>query len=113
MFRKDKPLQERRADSLRLLQKNPLKVPIVIQVSKQAQSLLDIPKNKYLVPGTMTLGNLIQMLRTRFAIKETQALFFFIDNRLHTPGTLMSDLQKSSEDGFVVIDLMLENTFGA
>lgn len=113
LFRREKPLIERKADAQKLLLKNPLKVPIVIQMSKQAQSLLGIPKSKYLVPNTMTLGSLMAMLRTRFSIKDTQALYFFVDGKLYVPGTVIADLRKHSEDGFVVIDLMLENTFGA
>lgn len=115
MFRQEKSLTDRVADAKKLLIKNPLKVPVVLQFSKQAQTLLqhNNEKTKYLVPANMTLGNLMQMMRTRFSIKESQALFFFVDGVVHVPSTVMSDLRQKSEDGFVVIDVMLENTFGA
>jgi hypothetical protein len=88
-----------------------------IIVSKRGNSSApDIAKNKYLAPNDITVSQLVYVFRKRIKIKETQGIFFFIDNTLLSvsSSTLIGELYNlyKDNDGFLYITYDVENTFG-
>ncbi len=76
----------------------------------------EISKNKYLAPDDISVNQLIYVFRKRIKMKETQGVFFFIDNILLSvsSSTLIGELYNTyrDKDGFLYITYDVENTFG-
>lgn len=90
---------------------------IGIIVSKRENSLApDISKKKFLAPSDISMHQLIYIFRKRINLKETQGVFFFINNTLllSSSGTLIGEIynQHKEKDGFLYITYDVENTFG-
>lgn len=99
------------AESQRLLNKYPDKIPIIVNGSKN----ISINKHKYLVPNTLSCGQFLYILRKRINLNPTQSLFMFINNTLPTTSAIMNDLYKIHKDSdlFLYIFINEENTFGS
>ena len=53
-YKKSKTFEERSSESSNIIQKYPNRIPIIVEKSKGCK-LIDIDKNKYLVPNDMIL----------------------------------------------------------
>ncbi|XP_038995507.1 autophagy-related protein 8f-like isoform X1 [Hibiscus syriacus] len=78
----------------------------------------DIPtidKKKYLVPGDLTVGQFVYVIRKRIRLSAEKAIFIFVDNVLPPTGAIMSTIydEKKDEDGFLYVTYSGENTFGS
>ena len=88
-----------------------------IIVSKRELSRApDITKNKYLAPDDITINQLVYVFRKRIKIKETQGVYFYVDNILLSvsSNTNIGEIyhRYKDEDGFLYITYDVENTFG-
>ena len=93
----------------KIREKYPGRIPVLIK----DKCKLDITKKKYIVPEDITISQFLHFLRKYInKIKPDQALFIFINNKIPTMSSLISDSDYVSNDGFVYIDLSLESTFG-
>lgn len=84
-------------------------------VEKAAKSdIPDIDKKKYLVPGDLTVGQFVYVIRKRIDLTAEKAIFVFVNNVLPPTAALMSSIYKEhkDEDGFLYITYTGENTFG-
>ena len=93
------------------------RVAVIVQPGAGAEHLAittEAKKRKYLVPLDLTVGQFVYMLRKRFSMPATQALFVYIENTLPPTADLMGvlDARHRDEDGFLYLTYMLENTFG-
>lgn len=105
-------LIRREVDVVRL--KYPTYVPIVVRCKDKRINLI---KNKFLVNGDITVGQLMYVIRKKIASKHgaETALFLFINNTLPTASTVVSSLYDSHHDeqtGMLFITLCQESTFG-
>ena len=100
--------------STSIMSKNPGKVPVVVI---RQDDRIQLKKSKFLVPCDLTMGQLVYVLRRHSdEVKSSEALFVFISKKsvlAPTSSTLGALYEMYKEDGFLKIELHLENTFGA
>jgi GABA(A) receptor-associated protein len=114
-FRERYSLEVRRNEATRIREKFPGRVPCIVQRAKNAvKTLPPIDKEKFLVPGDLTLGQFIFVVRKRIELESNKALFVFVGNTLPTTGSLMRELYHShgEDDGFLYLLYCGESTFG-
>lgn len=105
--------EERVKESFRIREKFPGKIPVIVERAPKSNVPL-VDKNKFLVPGDLTLGQFTFVIRKRLILPSEQALFVYINNCLPTTSSLMRELyaQYMESDGFIYILYTGENTFG-
>ncbi len=108
------PIEDRLKESGRIREKHPDRVPVIVERKKECKSLMDMDKNKYLVPGDMTVGQFVYVIRRRVKITSEKAMFVFINNTLPPTSALMSRMytDHADPDGFLYMTYAGENTFG-
>ena len=111
-FRKNFSKEERQDECKRILEKFPDRIPVVIDIEGGG---LHLPRRKYLVERDMLFINFAHIIRQRLKVSPNESLFFFCENSIpqqtHTIQQVFNE--KKSEDGFLVLTIMKENTFGS
>ena len=110
--RDNKSPKIRAGDSERLLNKFPDRVPVLIT---HLGNGVNINKRKYLVPKDFALGQFLFVLKKRTNLNPSEAIFIYISSKnLLVPTTLtMGEIYKNhSENGFLQMSILKENTFG-
>ena len=112
-FKKDFPLEQRKLESVRLREKYPNKIPIIINKDPKS-NIQDIDKSKYLVSEDLTVGSFICIIRKRIALASDKAMFVFINNNLPAVSLLLSEvyIKYKDDDGFLYMTYSGENAFG-
>ena len=111
---RNKPLTERKKDVVNMLTKFPGKIPLILEKYSSSQTVV-MDKEKYLVPGEITVGELLYMFRKRIKLEATQALFVFFNMDMASTSMTMQqvyDRYKNKEDGMLYATYSGENTFG-
>ena len=115
-FKSSHRREERAQECARILSKFPGRVPVIVErAARKADTVPLIDKNKFLVPGDLTLGQFSYVLRKRMTLSSDKCLFVFVGDRLPTTGSLMRELYgqyRDPEDGFLYITYCGEATFG-
>merc|ERR1712113_847608 len=105
------PFDQRQAEAGRILKKYPDRIPVICEKAPNS-TLPDIDKKKFLVPGTMLVGefkyivhkHLKEKSESGLGVAADQTIYLFI-NSSTSPKTaaLMSEVydQYKNEDGFV------------
>jgi len=108
-FKSKWTFEQRLAESTRLREKFVTRIPLVIVQGKPP-----VDKNKYLVPGDLTLGEFVYILRKRIKLGSEKSLFCFIDGVLPPISKTIRELyaEHADPDGFLYLRYSLENTFG-
>jgi GABA(A) receptor-associated protein len=102
----------KREDPLRILEKYPDRVPIIV---KTVFKLPPLDKHKYLVPRDLTVGQFIHVLKRRIELGSEKALFIFVDGGILPPtSSIISEIYDKHKDEnlFLYMEIALENTFG-
>lgn len=112
-FKNDHPFTKRKAESDRIREKYPDRVPIIIERSIKSE-VPDIDKKKFLVPGDQRLGEFLVIIRKRIKLTPEMGLFIFVKNTLPRIDVTMSKLYADHKDldGFLYLVYSAENTFG-
>jgi len=129
-FKNDFTLEQRSAESSRVLEKYPNRIPVIVERDDRS-TISDIDKKKYLVPGDLTIGQFIYIIRKRvpgdltigqfiyiirkrIKLKPEEALFVFTNNTLVPTSALLSNIYTSNkdQDKFLYFQYSGENTFG-
>ncbi len=112
-FKNDFTLEQRSAESSRVLEKYPNRIPVIVERDDRS-TISDIDKKKYLVPGDLTIGQFIYIIRKRIKLKPEEALFVFTNNTLVPTSALLSNIYTSNkdQDNFIYFQYSGENTFG-
>lgn len=107
-------LKQRISESTRVRKKYPARVPVIVE-QLNSSTLPRLDKNKYLVPGDLTIGQFVYILRKRIKLSSDQAIFVFINNTLPACSILISQAYKEYEDegGFLTMYISEESTFGS
>ena len=98
-----------------IVRRHPDTVPVfVLRAPKTDPSFPHLPKVKFLVPRSLTLGMFSYVIRRHMILPPEKAIFLFINNTLETSSALMSDLyaRYKSADGALRIVYTSESTFG-
>jgi GABA(A) receptor-associated protein len=113
-FRSRFSFEQRAAEASRIHTKFPGRVPCIVQKANRSKTVPAIDKEKFLVPGDLTLGQFVYVIRKRIALDSDKALFVFVGNALPTTGSLMRELFHShgESDGFLYLMYCGESTFG-
>ncbi|GAB2233810.1 Autophagy-related protein [Drosera capensis] len=113
-FKLEHPLERRQAESARIREKYPDRVPVIVERAEKTD-IPDIDKKKYLVPSDLTIGQFVYVVRKRIKLSPEKAIFIFVKNILPPTAALMSTVyeEHKDEDGFVYMTYSGENTFGA
>jgi len=113
-FKKEFNLEKRKETATRILRLHPDRIPVIVEKDKGG-SLLQIKKNKYLVPNDLTLSRFAYEIRNYISIPSDTALFLFVNEHAMPAGQVsLGELYKQhkNEDGFLYITYSGENTFG-
>ncbi|CAL9108622.1 unnamed protein product [Musa textilis] len=113
-YKQQHDFEKRKAESQRIKEKYPGRVPVIVEKAERSD-VPNIDKKKYLVPGEITLGQFVYVIRKRINLSAEKAIFMFVDNVLPSTGAMMSQLydDKKDEDGFLYFLYSGENTFGS
>jgi GABA(A) receptor-associated protein len=116
-FRDIHSLEDRKHEALKITQKYPDRVPIIIEKGKC--DLCDISKNKFLVSREMTMSQFVFTIRKRIQLDPSQSLFVMVvseggEGRLVSSNVPMCKIHEEhqNEDGFIYMIYTSENTFG-
>jgi GABA(A) receptor-associated protein len=106
--------ESRLEESRRIRDKFPGRVPVIVERGQRSLSVPSIDKQKFLVPGDLSVSQFIFVIRKRLNLSSEQALFLFIGNTLPTTGMLIRELHASyaDADGFLYATYCGENVFG-
>ena len=114
LFKKKFALEQRKQESRRIRARYPDRIPVIVEKDKHSKNVPDIDKHKYLVPGDLTIGQFVYVIRKRISLPPEKALFIFINNIMPPTSQLMEEIASAhhEEDGFLYIKYSGENTFG-
>ncbi|CAN4092108.1 unnamed protein product [Withania somnifera] len=112
-FKLEHPLEKRQAESSRIREKYPDRIPVIVERTEKSD-ISDIDKKKYLVPADLTVGQFVYVVRKRINLTAEKAVFVFVKNILPPTAALMSAIyeENKDEDGFLYMTYSGENTFG-
>ena len=110
----DKSIEERQKEAEKILKEYPGKSCLYIEKLSTCKSLEEVSKKKYLVPNTLTVDQLIYLIRRKLVLKKEEALFFYANKRMITGQTEIGELYKKykDKDNFLYIKYASENCFG-
>lgn len=96
------------------MQRFPGRIPVIVEKSSRAADIPDLPRNRYLAPADMTVGQFIYIIRKSISLAPEKALFIFVGSSLPTTGMTIRELYHSfrNDDGFMYVTYSGESTFG-
>jgi len=105
--------EERKRECDRIKAKYPDRIPVICERAFGA-TVSNIDKRKFLVPGDLTVGQFLYVIRGRMKLRPDEALFVFVDGALpQTAATMQSIYERhKNEDGFLYLIYNGENVFG-
>lgn len=112
-FKESNSFDKRCAEATRIKEKFPGRYPIIVEMAAKS-SLPDIDRKKFLVPGDLTVGQLIYVIRKRLILPPEKAMFVFCANTLPVTSQLIREVYNSYRDidGFLYLTYTGESTFG-
>ncbi len=114
-FRDTTPFKKRKTESSNMRIKYPDRVPVICEVIPNYTSQIQLDRRKYLVPGNLTVGQFLSVIRKKINMEAGQAIYIFNDyGGIPMCSQLMSVLyqQQKNLDGFIYFGLAVESTFG-
>ena len=112
-FKSKYSFDNRCKESNNIITKYPDRIPVIVE-KHETSDVVNIDKNKYLVPCDLTVGQFVYVIRKRMKMPPEKAIFVFVDNQIPMQSSLMSSIydQSKDRDGFLYIKYAGENTFG-
>lgn len=112
-FKSKHSFENRCKESRNIITKYPDRVPVIVE-KQENTDIVDIDKNKYLVPCDLTVGQFVYVIRKRMKMPPEKAIFIFVHNQIPMQSSLMSTIYDESKDndGFLYVKYAGENTFG-
>ena len=122
-FKQAHSLQDRLDQFHKVTEAHPNKIPVIVERAPQSgtrrrsptTSLPEIDKNKYLVPGDLTVAQFLCLIRKRIKLANDQALFIYVNGTLPATSAMFSSIyaDHKDEDGFLYVVYTGESSFGA
>tara|TARA_B100001996_G_C18107794_1_gene380053 strand:+ start:47 stop:445 length:399 start_codon:yes stop_codon:yes gene_type:complete len=112
-FKTKHSFENRCTESKNIINKYRDRIPVIVE-KQQSSDVVDIDKNKFLVPNDLTLGQFVYVIRKRMKLPPEKAIFVFVDNQILMQASRMLTIYEESKDkdGFLYITYAGENTFG-
>ena len=113
-FKERFPFKTRQDEALRIMQKYPDRIPIIVERCSNDTTTELINKNKYLAPSSLTVGQFVYVIRKRLVLAPEKAIFLFIGGILPPTASLLGSIydEHKDRDHFLYITYSGENTFG-
>jgi len=113
-FKKNNTLEDRIAESTRIVTRYPDRVPVIITLKMNSHDYISLDKTKYLVPSDLSFGQLMWIIRKRVNLDATKAIFLFVNGIIIPSSEILLNIYKihKDQDGFIYVDLYEENVFG-
>lgn len=97
----------------KIKEKYPGRIPIVV---REIHPDLELTRKKYLVPKDITYGQLLYTIRSKMInLKSSEALYILIGKKnvfVPITKTIESTFEEYNENGFILLTITKENTFG-
>ncbi|TNN49776.1 Microtubule-associated proteins 1A/1B light chain 3C [Liparis tanakae] len=109
-------LETRKDEVCTIRTKFPNKLPVIVERYVREKTLPLLDKTKFLVPFELTLGQFLCLLRNKFSLESTQALFLLVAERsMSCMSSSMGEVYShhSDTDGFLYITYASQEVFGA
>lgn len=110
-FRTEHTIEQRINECSKIRKKYPTRIPVIINLKD-----IEIDKHKYLVPEECTLLDFTMILKRRIKCNPSEGLYYYIgeDGIIPRLTDLISYLylKYKSPDGYLIINVSKENTFG-
>lgn len=106
--------EKRKAESARIVEKYPDKIPLILEKSDTTH-LQEISKKKYLMQQDVTIGQFMFIIRKQIKMDETESIFLLVNNSsIPATGSTMGEVYKqhADKDGFLYITYSAQQTFG-
>jgi GABA(A) receptor-associated protein len=112
-YKTDFPFERRHAESARVHEKYPDRVPVIIERSPRTD-IPDIDRCKFLIPADLTIGQVVYVIRKRIQLNPEHAIFVFVGKTLPPTSAVMSAVYQEHKDadGFLYVTYSGENVFG-
>lgn len=112
-FESSHTFERRLAESKRILQKYPERIPVILEKAKRSEAP-SVDKQKYLVPADLTVGQFVYVVRKRVKLEPQEAIYLFVGDILPPAHQLLSQVYKDYKnlDGFLYVTYAKEATFG-
>lgn len=112
LYKEEKSLEERKTESQTMLERFPDRVPVIVE--KRRTCVATIDKRKFMAPRSLSVGQLVFVIRRRLKMKSSDAVFIFIAKRLADQNAMLNETYSryGDEDGFLYVVYDFENTFG-
>jgi len=112
-FKLNHTFEERCKESTKIITKYPERIPVIVE-KQETSDVVDLDKNKYLVPWDLTVGQFVYVIRKRMKLPPEKAIFIFVNNQIPMQSMCMSNVydEEKDRDGFLYIKYAGENTFG-
>ncbi len=112
-FKTEYSLEDRKAESARILEKYPDRIPVICEKLERSKMEV-IDKKKYLVPSDLNIGQFVYVLRKRVKLSPQEAIYLFVNGNIPPTSQLINQIydQFKDEDGFLYMQYAGENTFG-
>ena len=112
-FKLKHSFENRCKESRNIINKYPDRIPVIVEKTINSD-VVDIDKNKFLVPCDLTVGQFAYVIRKRMKLPPEKAIFLFVNNNIPMQSALMSSIydELKDNDGFLYINYAGENTFG-
>jgi GABA(A) receptor-associated protein len=112
-FKTEFTFEQRVAEADRVLTKYPDRVPVICEKTKKSK-MDTLDKKKYLIPGDLTIGQFVYVIRRRLSLPSEKAIFLFIGPVIPPTAVTLREVyhQYKDKDGFLYIQYSEENVFG-
>ena len=104
-YKKQESEIKRKEQSTLLLQKNPKKVPVVLEKDPECK-LLEMEKKRFLLDKKSTVSQFMQLIRKKTVLQEGDALFLHVKGKYSITGEKTIEQIYNSykdKDGFLYI----------
>ena len=114
IFKQQYDLDKRMAESKKIREKHPNKIPVIVSKYKKCKNLEDIKNKKFLVPQDLTVAQFCYVIKKRINISSDDAIYLYINDTIPNSSYTLSNIysQSKDEDGFLYITYAGENAFG-
>lgn len=113
LFKDKFDFNSRKKESMRIIQKYPDKIPTIVEKLSNS-TILEIEKNKFLVPLDLSISQFSYILRKSISLKPHEGFFIFINGVIVPNAMAMHSIYQlnKDDDGFLYLKYSSENTFG-
>ncbi|XP_065903191.1 microtubule-associated proteins 1A/1B light chain 3B-like [Dysidea avara] len=114
-FKERKSFESRKKDVLTIRKKHPNKIPIVVERSTNEKNLPELDKSKFLVPEELSMSQLVNIIRMRLQLRESQAFYLIIGKKTMVSNSLtLGEIYHSEKDtdGFIYMTYASQEVFG-